>query len=459
MSSAVKTRFAPSPTGLLHVGGVRTALFNLLYARRSGGKFVLRIEDTDAVRSKPEFEKAICDDLVWLGLKWDEGPYRQSERLDIYREHAGRLLAEGMAYNCWCTTERLEQLREKQLKAGCAPKYDGKCSKLSPQDAPRGATPAIRFKIPSHAKRQVAFIDGVHGSLSFDIAGLGDFVIIGSDGVASYNFAAVVDDSAMNITHIIRGDDHISNTARQILLFEALKITPPMFAHIPLVLTPEKTPLSKRDLSASVSALRDDGFLPEAIIDAVARLGWAPDDGLLTVNDMAEGFGIERLSKSPSVFDMERLKHINKRLIEGQTAARLIELAGIKATPDNSAMLAKAIDAVKANAVTLSGLKTLLVPFTGHAALDSKALTAVTEPYAKGVLSAFLSALEKAERLDEKGYNEIMAEVKKTTGEKGARLFMPIRCALTGAHEGIELYKIIELLGREKTTERLKKWL
>lgn len=457
MTSAVKTRFAPSPTGYLHVGSVRTALFNLLYAMRTGGKFILRIEDTDLERSKPEFEQALCHDLNWVGITWDDGPYRQSERLDIYREYAGKLLENGRAYKCWCTKERLEELKKKQLSAGSPPRYDGRCR----SEKQGSGDFVVRFAVPRSPEKQITFIDGVHGAISVDAGVIGDFVIIGSDKAASYNFAAVVDDALMAITHIIRGDDHISNTARQTLLFEALGFNVPKFAHIPLVLSPEKTPLSKRNLGASIRTLRDDGYLPEAIIDSTARLGWSLGDEILTINNMADVFAIERLSKSPSVFDMDRLKHTNKKLIAEQSALSLIKRASLNASQIgvSDAMLEKTIDAVKANATTLNELAKLAEQLAGSLNFTDEAQAELKSTDAKSVLSAFLSGVEEATQLDEKGYNDIISSVKKTVSAKGARLFMPIRSALTGSTKGIELHRVIEVLGKEKTVERLKKWL
>ncbi|MFQ5735480.1 MAG: glutamate--tRNA ligase [Thermodesulfobacteriota bacterium] len=260
----VRTRFAPSPTGHLHIGNVRTALFNWLFARHFNGEFVLRMEDTDTARSDAAFEDSIIEDLSWLGLEWDEGPggprggwggwgagsngphgpYRQSERLAIYDRHAAALLDKGLAYRCYCSKERLEALKAEQMKKGSPPRYDNRCRSLSPSEIPAGAAPLIRFMVRG---RSVRFKDGVHGRMAFDTSAMGDFVIIGSDGVASYNFAVVVDDSEMGITHVLRGDDHLSNTPRQILLFEALGRTVPHYHHLPLVLSPSRSPLGKRD--------------------------------------------------------------------------------------------------------------------------------------------------------------------------------------------------------------------
>lgn len=459
MASTVRTRFAPSPTGYLHIGNLRTALFNWLFARHSGGFFILRVEDTDAARSSKEFERCIMEDLRWLGLAWDEGPdiggdkgpYRQSERLGIYKDCSDRLIKEGRAYRCYCSKERLEELKISQSRAGIPSRYDGRCRSL--KEPQTGVIPAVRFKVP---EKTVTFIDGVHGRLSFDSRVFGDFVIVGSDGIASYNFAVVLDDALMEITHILRGDDHISNTPRQILLFEALGFSIPSYSHIPLVLSPDKTPLGKREGGATLRALREDGFLPDAVLNATARLGWSFGTGFLTLEELSAAFSIDRLSVSPSIFDMERLKSFNKSFMERLDSASLARLASLSAGDTGEAALLRAVEAVKANAVTLKNIKALVAPFLGEPVLTEEARSVLSEPYAKAVIRAFLIEAEKAAALDEAAYKTIVQAVKKTTGEKGKRLFMPIRCALTGATEGIELEKVMELLGKETVIKRLR---
>ncbi|MBI5888361.1 MAG: glutamate--tRNA ligase [Deltaproteobacteria bacterium] len=459
MNAGIRTRFAPSPTGRLHIGSVRTALFNWLFARHSGGSFILRIEDTDTARSTLESEKGIIEDLGWLGLDHDEGPdiggkkgpYRQSERLGIYTDSARFLIEKGAAYNCYCSKERLETLRASQIKAGMPPRYDGRCRDISPNGAPKDALPSIRFRVPD---KTVYFSDIVHGDMRFDKSAFGDFVIIGSDGIASYNFAAAVDDALMAITHIIRGDDHISNTPRQILVFEALGHKPPAFAHIPLVLTPERTPLGKRDLSASLDSLREEGFLPEAVINSSARLGWSFGDEFLTLNEMARIFSIKRLSAAPSVFDRDRLKSFNRAAIERLGAQDLIRLTGID--PD-APRVKEIISAVKPNAVTLGDIKTLSAPFISGAEYSAEALAILSEPYSRTVIDAFVAEFKKTDIIDETACGRITGEVKKITNEKGKRLFMPLRCALTGMTEGIELARAVELLGKEEILSRLEK--
>ncbi len=453
-----RTRFAPSPTGSLHIGNARTALFNWLFARHIGGDFILRIEDTDIERSSAIHEASIFEDLKWLRLGWDEGPdiggkwgpYRQSERLAMYKELADRLVVKGAAYNCYCTKERLEGLKKSQLASGVPPRYDNRCRGLKDSEVPAGVSPAVRFKV---SPKDVSFADGVHGEVIFDSRSFGDFVIMGSDGAASYNFAVVADDALMGITDVIRGDDHLSNTPRQILLFESLGFKPPRFSHIPLVLGPDRLPLGKRDISASLRSLREEGYLPEAVLNSIARLGWSPGEGFLALDEMARLFDIGRLSRSPSVFDPSTLKRYNKIAISALSPGELFGLMGLKADEG----LKKALEAIRPNAVTIGDLKRLLGPFTDGLVFTDEARSILSEPYAKELLKAFLKEAEGAEAIDETNYLNIMNGVKRTTNEKGKRLYMPIRAALTGQAEGIELVTILKLLGRDRVIERLKK--
>jgi len=306
VSTRPRVRFAPSPTGYLHIGGARTALFNWLFARRHGGTFVLRIEDTDVERSTLASEQAILEDLRWMGLEWDEGvdaggthgPYRQSERLHIYRAHVVELMATGHAYHCFCSAEQLDADRTAALAAGRPPKYDGRCRQISRDDArrriERGESAVIRFRVPEG--REVSFEDVVRGTVTFSTDVIGDPVLVRSGGVPAYNYAVVIDDALMEITHVIRGEDHISNTPRQILLYQSLGFTPPEFAHLSLVMGPDHTPLSKRHGATSVAEFRERGYLPEALVNYLALIGWSPrrgdeggeeNDELLPVNELA----------------------------------------------------------------------------------------------------------------------------------------------------------------------------
>ncbi|CAG1066499.1 nondiscriminating glutamyl-tRNA synthetase [uncultured bacterium] len=458
----VRTRFAPSPTGRLHIGNVRTALFNWLFAKERGGSFVLRIEDTDTARSRFEYELSIIEDLKWLGLEWDEGPdkggefgpYRQSERRSLHKAAAVRLVTEGKAYKCYCTKEQLEDLKSAQMAAGLPPRYDGRCRELAPEAMQPGAPFTVRFRVP---EKDVRVDDGVHGLLAFDSRNIGDFVIVGSDGVAAYNFAAVVDDALMNVTHVIRGDDHLSNTPRQLLLFEALELKAPEFTHIPLVLGPDKTPLSKRHGSFSIEEIRAGGFLPEAVVNAVARLGWNPGESLVELAELAPLFSIDKLSASPSEFNVERLKFYNKAAIQKSKAERLIELSSLS-TAGGPEETERVVEAVKGNASDLKELKELSLPFLTEPQPGEEEEKELSEPHARAVVKAFRQELEKIEAIDQGSYKELVEAVKAATGEKGKRLLMPLRLALTGTHSGIELAGVLTLLGKERAVQRLRKY-
>src|SRR5918993_549148 len=324
----MRLRFAPSPTGLLHVGNARTALFNWLLARGQGATFILRIEDTDVERSTRESERAILEDLRWMGLDWDEGvdaggdkgPYRQSERLDLYRTHARELLARGDAYYCFCSAETLEADRQAALAAGRPPMYPGTCRAIPLTDARRrveaGELAVIRFRVPEH--REITFDDVVRGRVRFETDIIGDPVLVRSEGIPAYNFAVVVDDALMDITHVIRGEDHISNTPRQLLLYEAFGWSPPTFAHVSLVLGPDHSPLSKRHGATSVKEFRERGYLPEALTNYLALLGWSPGESeeLLPLEEMARRFDLEDVGHSAGVFDVEKLAWMNRHYMK-----------------------------------------------------------------------------------------------------------------------------------------------
>src|SRR5882724_589366 len=349
----VRVRFAPSPTGQLHVGNARTALFNWLLGRGAGGTFILRIEDTDAERSTRESEAAIVRDLRWLGLDWDEGPdiggahgpYRQSERLHLYQSYATELLGAGAAYYCFCSTAQLDAERQDALANGRPARYAGTCRKLSREQAEAriadGERPAIRFRVPE--ERDVIFNDAVRGDVRFQTDVIGDPVIVRADGTPAYNFAVVVDDALMEITHVVRGEDHISNTPRQILLYEALGFTPPAFGHLSMVMGPDHSPLSKRHGATSVAEFRSKGYLPEALVNYLALIGWSPggNDELLPVDELARRFSLDAVGHSAGVFDEEKLAWANRHYLKIAEPARLAELslpyfndAGLPMTPD-----------------------------------------------------------------------------------------------------------------------------
>src|SRR6476620_9745970 len=350
----MRLRFAPSPTGQLHVGNARTALFNWLLARGKDGTLVLRIEDTDTERSSRESEVGILEDLRWLGLHWDEGPdvggahgpYRQSERFHLYASYANELLAGGHAYHCFCSAAKLEDDRRQDLAAGLPPKYHGTCRNLSPDEArariDAGERPVVRFKVPEHV--EVSFQDLVRGEVSFSSEVIGDFVLVRSNARPAYNFAVVVDDALMEITQVIRGEDHISNTPRQVLLYQALGFAPPAFAHLALVMGPDHTPLSKRHGATSVAEFRAHGFLPEAMTNYLALIGGSPggDQELLPIDELARRFSLDRVGHSAGVFDEEELAWVNRHYLKMADPVRIAALsvpffkaAGVPMTPDS----------------------------------------------------------------------------------------------------------------------------
>jgi glutamyl-tRNA synthetase len=460
----VRVRFAPSPTGQLHVGNARTALFNWLLARGGSGTFILRIEDTDAERSTRESESAILRDLRWLGLDWNEGPdiggghgpYRQSERLHLYQSYATELLAAGAAYHCFCTTAQLDAERQEQLAEGRPARYAGTCRRLSHEQAASriaaGERPAIRFRVPDG--RDVVFTDAVRGDVRFQTDVIGDPVIVRADGTPAYNFAVVVDDALMEVTHVVRGEDHISNTPRQILLYEALGFTPPIFAHLSLVMGPDHSPLSKRHGATSVAEFRAKGYLPEALVNYLALIGWSPGNGdeLLPIDELARRFSLEGVGHSAGVFDEEKLAWANRHYLKLADPARLAELslpyfkeAGLEMSPDAAGLgfLASAMAMASASVDRLSQVPGRLGFLFGYDAAsvlgDATLRDEMGADGARAVVAALAEELASAPRLDREKFREIANRVKARTGQKGKALFHPIRVVLTGRAEGPEL--------------------
>jgi nondiscriminating glutamyl-tRNA synthetase len=461
----MRVRFAPSPTGQLHVGNARTALFNWLLARHHGGTFILRIEDTDFERSTKESERAISEDLRWLGLDWHEGldaggekgPYRQSERLDSYRAHARALIDGGHAYYCFCAPEKLEADRQAALAAGRPPMYPGTCRAIPRDDAKRrveNREPAvIRFRVPEH--RGVAFRDLVRGDVRFETEVIGDPVLVRSDGIPAYNFAVVVDDHLMEITHVIRGEDHISNTPRQLLLYEAFGWTPPQFAHVSLVMGPDHSPLSKRHGATSVKEFRERGYLPEALANYLALLGWSPGEGdeLLPLEELARRFELAKVGHSASVFDVEKLAWVNRhylKLADQKRLARLavpyLQRAGWLTEPCGLVLeyLGRVVPPAAASVDRLEQVPArlhFLFDYSAERALANPAIRAeAMEPHAQVVLAALAEELASGMRMYEKdAFRAAAGRVRERTGQKGKALFHPIRLALTGESEGLEL--------------------
>ena len=460
----MRVRFAPSPTGQLHVGNARTALFNWLLARGSGGTFILRIEDTDVERSTRESEAAIVRDLRWLGLDWDEGPdsggahgpYRQSERLHLYQSYAKELLTADAAYYCFCSTAQLDVERQEAMATGRPARYAGTCRRLSRDQAAAriaaGERPAIRFRVPE--ERDVVFADVVRGDVRFQTDVIGDPVIVRADGTPAYNFAVVVDDALMEVTHVIRGEDHISNTPRQLLLYEALGFTPPAFAHLSLVMGPDHSPLSKRHGATSVAEFRAKGYLPEALVNYLALIGWSPGGGdeLLPIDELSRRFSLDGVGHSAGVFDEDKLAWANRHYLKAADSARLAKLAlpyfhdaGVVMTPDDRglAFLASAIGIANASVDRLNQVPArmaFLFDYDAEAALaDERLLTEMRGEGARAVVSALVEELASGPRLDRVRFREAANRVKARTSQKGKALFHPIRVALTGRAEGPEL--------------------
>jgi glutamyl-tRNA synthetase len=461
----VRLRFAPSPTGHLHVGNARTALYNWLLARHHGGTFILRIEDTDRERSTAASERSILDDLRWLGLDWDEGPdiggaagpYRQSERLDLYISHAGRLLADGRAYHCFCSPEQLEIDRQSALAAGQPPKYSGRCRQVSAEAArtrlSAGESAVVRFHVPDG--REVTFADVVRGPVTFSTDQIGDPVLLRSDGSPAYNFAVVVDDALMGVTTVVRGEDHIPNTPRQVLLYEAFGWTPPVFAHLSLVLGPDHAPLSKRHGATSVVEFRTRGYLPEALVNYLALVGWSPGGGdeLLPLDEMARRFSLEGASHSAGVFDVEKLAWVNRHYLKSADRSRLTRLslpylreAGYVADADAAvadwltAVLPMATDAVD-RLDQVPGRLRQIFHFDPAGAVAREDIRAeFAGDGARAVLEALAADLAaSAPLVDRELFRAAAQRVRAATGQKGKALFHPIRVALTGEAEGPEL--------------------
>ena len=473
MMSTMRVRFAPSPTGQLHVGNARTALFNWLMARGAGGTFVLRIEDTDFARSTREAEGSAIEDLRWLGLDWDEGtlsggahgPYRQSERLHIYRAHVVELMARGHAYHCFCPEEQLEMDRYQALRAGEPPKYVGRCRDLSREEArarvEAGEPAAVRFRVPEGAS-EIVFEDLVRGRIAFSRDVIGDFVIVRSGGVPAYNFAAVVDDALMEITHVIRGEDHISNTPRQLLLYAAFGWAPPLFGHVSIVLGPDHSKLSKRHGATSVSEFRARGYLPEALANYLALLGWSPGEGqeLLPLDEMARRFRIEDVGKSAGVFDPEKLAWANRHYLKLASPDRLVGLAvpflanaGWVSTPSPAALefLGRAVQVAAASVDHLDRVPErlrFLFDYSPARTLDDAGVLGESTA-AHGVLVALAEVLAASGPLmDREAFRAAAQQVRERTGTKGKALFHPIRLALTGEAEGVELDLVVPLIER-----------
>ena len=478
ISQKIRVRFAPSPTGELHVGNARTALFNWLFAKHHGGRLVLRIEDTDRARTSDEFEKGILRDLKWLSIDWDEGPekdgdcgpYHQFQRLDIYKRYLQQLIDADQVYPCYCTDEELEIERKALLAKGLAPRYLGRCRELGPEDRARleaqGRKPAYRFRI---GEGQIVFQDLIRGPMRFDARAIGDFIIVRSNGVPAYNFAVVIDDHFMQISHVIRGEDHLSNTALQLMLYRALGFQPPQFAHHSLILGKDRSKLSKRHGSVAVKEFREKGILPEALLNYLSLLGSSQADGkeIASREEIVRGFSLDRAGKSGAFFDEDKLKWLNAVYIRSMDTARLVEQlapfirkSGYEYDTLDKKRLCAIVDALKGNLILLSDIEGELAPFFETSfRLTEEAGRAIRDDRAREVIKTFHDVLLEAS--DEPGdpYHAALNKVRKKTGLKGKDLFMPIRAAITGSLKGPELDKIYELLGRDTVVCRLREAL
>ncbi len=458
----VRTRFAPSPTGYLHIGGVRTALFNWLFARHHGGRFILRVEDTDQARSSQEYLNAILEGLTWLGLNWDEGPYFQSQRVHLYREHVEQLLAAGKAYRCYCTPEELEERRQQALAEGRKPKYDGRCRERA--DQPTGLPFVIRFKAPQGGETVVD--DLIKGKVTFENAELDDLIIQRSDGAPTYNFVVVVDDVLMGITHVIRGDDHLNNTPRQIHLYEALKYPIPAFAHLPLILGEDRTRLSKRHGAASVTAYQEMGYLPHALVNYLARLGWSyGDQEVFSPQELIENFSLEGVGRSAGVFNPDKLLWLNAHYIkEGdphEIARQLIpflQQRGIKV--EFNGRLVKAVQSLQPRAKTLAEMAEMAeFYFRDDFSYDEKGSRKFLRPELSSFLVSLLEEFRGSEDFDGVDLERRFRRLTEQQGLKLNQAAQGVRVALTGKTISPGLFEVMEGIGRERVIKRLERAL
>ena len=455
---AVVTRFAPSPTGLLHVGGVRTALFSWLHARRHGGKFILRIEDTDRERSTDEAVRVILEGMRWLGLEHDEGPYYQSQRFDRYREVIARMLADGTAYRCYCTKEELEQMREQQFARKEKPRYTGIWRDRT--DVREGVQPAIRFKNPLEGV--VVVEDLVHGPVTIQNAELDDLVIARSDGTPTYNFCVVVDDMDMGVTHVIRGDDHLNNTPRQMNLLLALGCTPPVYAHVPMILGPDGAKLSKRHGAVSVLQYQEDGFLPEALLNYLVRLGWSHgDQEVFTMEEMIAAFDIHDVNKAASAFNPEKLLWLNQQHMMRMPPAKLVphlrfQLHRLGIASPVESVLEGVIVAQRERAKTLKEMaENSRFFFEEEVRIDPKAAAKHLGADAAESLAAVRERLAALPEWNAKAIHEMLNAFAAERGVGLGKVVQPVRVSVSGGTVSPPIDATLALLGRERTLSRL----
>ena len=458
--ATVRTRFAPSPTGFLHIGGARTALFNWLFSRHYQGVFVLRIEDTDAARSTQEAIQAILDSMSWLGLDWDEGPFYQTQRYDLYREHAYRLLATGHAYKCYCTPEELEAKRKQAQAEGKPFGYDRTCRNRT--DQPEGKPFTVRLKVPLDGVTTVH--DLVQGDVVFPNAELDDLILLRSDGSPTYNFCVVVDDATMQITHVIRGNDHLSNTPKQIVLYEALGYPLPQFAHIPLILGQDKSKLSKRHAAVAVMSYQESGFLPEALVNFLARLGWSHgDQEIFTQQELIEKFTLEGVGKASGVFNTEKLLWLNQQYLKEASPARLgdlllphLEKIGIQT--ENNEHLQQIIRLQQERSKTLAEMaETITYYFVDEVTYDEKAARKFLKPESAVLLEELLPQLETLDVFESAALEAIFHSFSEQKSLKLGSIAQPVRIALTGGSASPGLFEVMAILGKSAVIQRIRR--
>jgi len=459
----VVTRFAPSPTGSMHVGNARTAIFNYLFARHNNGKLILRIEDTDLERSTRENENKLLEDLKWLGVEWDEGPYRQSERINIYKNYAHKLVNEGKAFFCFCTDEELEEKRKRAEQEGRPPHYDGTCKRLTKDEIEerlkKGVSHTVRFKIKPG---DIEFEDLIKGNIVMKEGMFGDFVILRSNGMPVYNFAVVVDDALMGVTHIIRAEEHLSNTARQILIYEALGFKTPYFSHTPLILAEDGSKLSKRHGATSVAEYREKGYLPDALFNYLALLGFTPESGREKISreEIIKEFEVKRISKSPSKFDINKLNWLNGEYIKDLDKNTLLER--LKTFLDEKYFKDYSETDLDRILILSSGGISYFSQINDNVSIffndDFELPLEFIDKYRK-VIDYLKNRLLDYDKVNKDLWKNIIKEIGKEFSLKGKDLFMPIRIMTTGREHGPDIYEVLEILGKERILKRISRWV
>jgi glutamyl-tRNA synthetase len=464
LADQVRVRFAPSPTGYLHIGGARTALFNWLYAKHNSGTFVLRIEDTDTTRSTDEYIDAIIQGMKWIGLDWDEGPFRQTDRFDIYKKYVDKLLEEGKAYYCYCSPEELEANRKAAMKLGKPLKYSGTCRELKEPAA--GIDPVVRFRMPQHGSTYVE--DMIKGNVVFENEQLDDLIILRSDGTPTYNLTVVVDDVDMGITHVVRGDDHLNNTPRQVQLYNALGYEIPKFAHLPMILGSDKARLSKRHGATSVMAYYDMGYLPEALVNYLVRLGWSyGDQEIFSKDELIQYFTFDNVGKAAAVFNPEKLLWLNSQYIIQSSSVKLAELVIPFLVKENiitdgqdldDEWLAKAIDTLKERSKTLIELAASLRYYIAEdIEYEEKAKKKFLTEESRELLSELKEGLQVMSNFTEQEIEQLFRSIVEKHGTKLGKLAQPVRVALTGGTQSPGIFEVLDVMGKEKTIRRLEK--